>query len=133
MFKVVVDRSVLIDHIRGRTAHFRQLNVAAASGELTLLLPFIVITELFAGNDAKKKAVRVRYDRLLEGIDVVGLSVISAKKAGELARSYKQIPDPADIFIAAIAIEQGARIATYNTRHFKQIRGVKLFDFAKLQ
>lgn len=131
MSNVLVDTSILIDHIRGITHHFEQLNTFSASGEIKLLLPFIVIAELFAGTDARKRAVRLRYDRLLEGIDVVGLSVVSAKKAGELARTYQQIPDPVDIFIAAIALEQEALIATHNTKHFKQIRGLTLFNFAQ--
>jgi predicted nucleic acid-binding protein len=64
----------------------------------------------------------------IKGENLIGLTLTSTQIAGELIRKYKQIPDPVDLIIAAIAIEQEALIATKNRKHFQQIKEVKLFN-----
>lgn len=131
MTKVVIDTSIFIDHLRGTSADFKRLESERLAGNLELLVPHVVIIELFAGREARKRRSRDVLDRLLSGFPVVGLSVWSAKMSGGLIRAYPQIPDPFDLLIAAIALEQEAVIATHNEKHFKQISDVALFDFGK--
>jgi predicted nucleic acid-binding protein len=106
MVKVIVDTSVLIDHLKNRSTHFLALINEKLSGEIELLIPYIAIIELYAGEDAKQKKAREAITKTLEGTSFIDLTLVSAQKAGELMRVYKQIPDPLDLIIAAIAIEQ---------------------------
>lgn len=128
MSKIIIDTSLLISHLRGISDDFKILEAKRVKEDITLLIPNIVIIELFTGEETRKKEIREKIDKLIEGLEVVDLTVVSAKKAGELQRTYKQIPDLPDFIIAAIALEQEAQIATHNAKHFKQIRGVKLFN-----
>jgi len=129
MSKIIIDTSILIGHLRGSSSDFKLLETKKATEDITLLIPHIVIVELFTGEEARKKDIRAKIDKLIEGLEVVGLTVASAKKAGDLQRTYKQIPDLPDLIIAAIAIEQEAQVATHNKKHFEQIRGLKLYNF----
>lgn len=130
MYNIIIDTSILIDHLRGISRDFRLLETKKATESVSLLIPHIVIVELFTGEEARKKDIRKKIDKLIEGLEVIGLTVSSAKKAGDLQRTYKQIPDLPDLIIAAIALEQEAQIATHNKKHFGQIKRVKLYDFS---
>lgn len=127
ILKVVVDTSILIDHLRGTSQDFKILESLRLKKEVELLIPLIVITELFAGKEARKKRATEIFNQLIKGLTLIGLNIDSAKKAGELIRTYPQIPDPFDFLIAAIALDENAYIATHNIKHFKQISGIKLF------
>ncbi len=129
MVKVIVDTSILIDHLKNRSTHFLTLIEKKLSGEIELFIPYIAIIELYAGEDAKQKKAREAITKTLEGTSFIDLTLVSAQKAGELIRIYKQIPDPLDLIIAAIAIEQDAQVATHNRKHFEQIRGLKIYSF----
>lgn len=129
MFNVVIDTSIIISHLRGISGDLGQLLTLKDQDKITIFIPHIVIVELFAGQEAKKKTDRQRLEKIIEKFASVELSVESAKQAGDLVRIYSQIPDANDLIIAAIAMEQEAQIATHNRKHFEQIRGVKLFVF----
>lgn len=129
MVKVIVDTSIIIDHLKNRSTHFLTLMEKKLSGEIELLIPYIAIIELYAGEDARQKKAREKIAKTLEGTNFIDLTLSSAQKAGELMRIYKQLPDPLDLIIAAIAIEQDAQVATHNKKHFEQIKGLKLYDF----
>lgn len=129
MSNIVVDTSVIIDHIRGTSDDLRTLQTYKISHGIQLLVPHIVIVELFVGRETQRKVGREKVERILQKFELVGLSFSSAEIAGTLIRTYKQIPDPFDLLIAAIAIEQEAQVATHNKKHFEQIRGLKLYNF----
>jgi len=129
MFNIIVDTSVVIDHLRRRSNHLLELEDQSNIGKVRLLIPHIIITELYIGKEARNKAGREIIDSVLKNLEIVGFTVSSAKLAGELIRTYQQIPDPFDLLIAAIAIEQDAQVATHNKKHFEQIRGLKLYNF----
>lgn len=129
MSNIIVDTSVIIDHIRGTSDHLRALQTYKISHGIQLFIPHIVIVEIFVGRETQRKVGREKVERILQKFELVGLSFSSAKIAGRLIRTYKQIPDPFDLLIAAIAIEQDAQVATHNKKHFEQIRGLKLYDF----
>jgi len=132
MSDVVVDTSVIVDYKRGFSADFEKLELARLEGAIRLFIPHTVIAELFAGEEANKKQIRTDLDEMVSGIEPVGLSQYSARILGELMRVYSQIPDVADLMIAAVALEQKAQVATHNEKHFAQIRGIELFDFSKI-
>lgn len=129
MFNVVIDTSVVINHLKGSSDDLKQLLTLQNQDGIRILIPYIVIVELFAGQEAKRKADRQRLEKIIGRFATIGLSIESAKQAGDLIRIYSQIPGANDLIIAAIAMEQEAQIATHNRKHFEQIRGVKLFEF----
>lgn len=55
MFNIIVDTSVVIDHLRGRSNHFIDLKDQRSIGKVRLLIPHIVITELYIGKEARNK------------------------------------------------------------------------------
>ncbi|MBI2029922.1 PIN domain-containing protein [Candidatus Gottesmanbacteria bacterium] len=128
--RVIIDTSILIDHLRGTSEDFKLLDNLRIQGKIELLIPDIVICELFAGKEARKKKVQENFNKLIEDLSVTGLTINSAKIAGKLIRTYTQIPDPFDFLIAAVAIEQNAYIATHNIKHFKQIPQIKLLKIS---
>ena len=132
MSDIVIDTSIFINHIRGTSRDLQLLKEESIFKKFRLLVPHMVISELYAGEEVKRKIIRQEIEKILSNFGVVGLTEESAKIAGDLMRIYKQIPDPIDLMIAAIALEQDAEVATHNVKHFKQIRGLKLFDFSKI-
>ncbi len=131
MYKVIIDTSIIIDYFRGNSIYLEELITKRAQNKVMLLVPHIVIIELFAGLDANRKRMRQSYEELLNKFEIVGLTLDSAKKAGEFIRTYQRIPGSFDLLIAAIALEQGAQIATHNKKHFQQILGIELYEFIK--
>ena len=65
-------------------------------------------------------------EEIIEIILFVNLDETLAKVAGELARNYRI--DGFDAIIAATAMVHNADLATLNTKHFKNIKGLKLYD-----
>ena len=124
MVKVVVDTSVIIDHLRQRSSHFLELEEKRLSGEVKIYVPYVVVVELYAGQNAKRKKIRDLIGLALTDVEFIGLDFASSKKA---------IPGSIDSIIAAIAIEHDAQVATHNKKHFEQIKGLRLYDFLELK
>ncbi len=114
---IVVDTSVLIDHLRGEEAARGALRGAAADGE-RLVASVLTRVEVLAGmRIAEERATR----RLLDSLDWIEVDAELAERAGILANRY--LPshpgvDPVDYVIAATAERLDARLWTRNVRHF---------------
>ena len=128
MVKVVVDTSILIDHLRQKSDKFIRLTELQDEGKIKILIPHIVVTELFVGKSTKKKKIEKSLDKFLSGFELMKMSYRSSKKAGELIREYPNINDAYDLLIAAMALEDKAHIFTLNVKHFKPIKGLKLYE-----
>ncbi len=128
MVSVVVDTSILIDHLRKASTTFIELSKLQSERKVRLLIPLIVVVELFTGKSTKSKKVERLIDRILDEVELVVLTRKSAKIAGGLVRDYKNLSDPFDLLIAAIALERKALVATLNVKHFKSIKGLKLYE-----
>ncbi len=127
VIKIVVDTSLLVNHLRKTTEDFNRLTELDDEGKVRILIPYEVVTEMFAGASAAKKPERQAIENIIDRAVLVGLTRNSAIHAGELIRKYPQIPGLIDLIIAAIAIEQKALVATHNPKHFQTIRGVKIW------
>ena len=103
------------------------------SGEIKIYVPYVVVVELYAGQNAKRRKIRDLIGLALTDLEFIGLDFNSSKKAGEVIRNYSQIPGSIDAMIAAIAIEHDAQVATHNKKHFEQIKGLRLYDFLELK
>ena len=114
---IVVDTSVLIDHLRGDEAARHALRDAAAAGE-RLAASVLTRVEVLAGMRAHEEAAT---RRLLDSLDWIEVDTDLAERAGVLANRYlRSHPgiDPVDYVIAATAEHLAARLWTRNVRHF---------------
>lgn len=121
---VVIDTSVLIDHLRGNEAARAVLRGAATAGQ-RLYASVLTKVEVLAGvRPSEEYATR----RLLDSLDWVDVDNQLAEVAGMLARQY--LPshpgvDPVDYIIAATTQRLGAELWTRNVRHFPMFPGLR--------
>lgn len=114
---VVVDSSVLIDHLRGEPAAKAALTAARAAGERAVASSLTKV-ELIAG---MRSGERRRTRELFSILRWIPVTDEIAERAGELARRFRashQGVDVVDYVIAATAEELEAALWTTNVRHF---------------
>jgi predicted nucleic acid-binding protein len=115
--KVVVDTSVLIDHLRGVPAAVDVLVEAVRRGD-ELWSVAAVRTEVLVGMRPTEAAPT---HALLDQFHWLDVDPALADRAGELGRRYlRSHPgvDTVDCLIAAAVQSLGARLLTTNVRHF---------------
>lgn len=122
MEKVVIDTSVIVDFIRAKKGVLPVL----LQKKNRLYIPTIVIAELWAGESVNDLDEQKLTERLLTGFKTVGLTKQIAKHTGELIRNSR-VEEPADAIVAASALYLDARLATSNIKHFKKVKGLRLF------
>jgi predicted nucleic acid-binding protein len=114
---IVVDTSVLIDHLRGDERARTALSEALRDRE-RLHGSVMTKVEILAGmRDEEEERTR----RLLNLLDWVSVTDPIAERAGELAGVYLHSHpgvDPIDYVIAATTEQLGAELWTRNSRHF---------------
>lgn len=124
---VVVDTSIIIDHIRqpdDKLTYLRKLADKHLQKNLTISI--ITIQELYEGQSTKDKA---RHKKLINTITLFGIRSYTyevAKLAGEIARDTVSKIDLADAAIAATAIINKAQLATLNKKDFQGIKDLEL-------
>ena len=126
MAKVVVDTSVIIDHLRIGKGLWEELVKLVEARELELYCSPIVITELWAGESINKDSMRQKIEKLIALLKRIEISDSLAMRAGELMRVYGL--SGFDALIAASALEINASVATANFKHFKKVVGLKSFE-----
>lgn len=120
---IVVDTSVLIDHLRDVSAATDALDQALASGE-HIRASVLTRSEIRAGQRPGEESGT---ERLLDLLDWIPVSVDIADRAGTLARRYrKSYPgvDLTDYVVAATVEVSGATLWTLNIKHFPMFPGV---------
>ena len=120
---IVIDTSVLIDHLRGNEASREALRSAAVAGE-RLTASVLTKVEVLAGMRTTEEATT---RRLLDNLDWVEVDDGLAERAGDLANRYlRSHPgiDPVDYVIAATVQRLDARLWTRNVRHFPMFPGL---------
>jgi predicted nucleic acid-binding protein len=120
---IVIDTSVLIDHLRGVEGARDSLRNAAKTGE-RLASSVMTKIEVLAGMRADEEpATR----RLLDSLDLIEVDDTVAERAGMLANRYlRSHPgvDPVDYVIAATTQHLGAELWTRNLKHFPMFPGL---------
>lgn len=125
--KVLIDTSVIIDHLRKRDKQKSTLfNIA---GRFDLFVSSITVFELFAGatDERKKKDI----ENIISTTEVVSFSTDIAKEAGELYISLKKenrILEIRDIFIAATAVTFNLPIVPLNREHFERVKKIEILS-----
>jgi len=123
---LVFDTSLLIDNLRGG----KQLENVYLNTKQDdrLLLPTIVITELFSGLSSKEANIIRKIKLLVSHFEKIQLTESIAQETGVLIRNLGKIVELPDFIIAATAMEIGAQVVTLNNKHFQKIPGVGVWE-----
>lgn len=124
--RLVIDSSVLIDHLRGGEASSILFN-RIEEQNAQLFIPTIVIFELFAGKSSAREKVVVKITNLIKDFKRIELTEEVALRAGKLYRETGKHISPQDYIIAASALEIGGVVVTLNKKHFEKIPGLNLY------
>jgi predicted nucleic acid-binding protein len=121
---IVVDTSILVDHLRGDDRARDALTESLRTRE-RLCGSVMTKVEILAGmRDGEEKRTR----RLMNLLDWVPVSDPIGERAGELARVYlRSHPgvDPVDYVIAATTEHLGADLWTRNSKHFPMFSDIR--------
>lgn len=122
--KTILDTSVIVDLFAGNPSA-----VGAIDGKQTLLLPVIVIGELYSGamRSTRREDNLARLEQFVESCLVLDCTTETAKFYGvvieELAKKGNPIPTN-DCWIAALALQHEAEVLTRDS-HFQKVRGLQ--------
>ncbi|KXP13831.1 hypothetical protein AXK60_23570 [Tsukamurella pseudospumae] len=120
---MLLDTSILIDHLRGRPEAHERLSASRREGR-HLLASVLTRTEVLGGMRASEKSSTRALLSVFEWIEV---SQEIADAAGALAREYRASHsgiDIADYVIAATTTASGAELWTRNVKHFPMFPGL---------
>jgi predicted nucleic acid-binding protein len=118
---IVLDTSVLVDHLRGSSPATDYLASLATRPSCSEISRIEVIQGL-------RSSERRAADRLFALIAWVPVSESVARRAGELGRRWRRSHPGigvADLAIAATAEEIGASLATRNLKHFPMFEDLR--------
>jgi predicted nucleic acid-binding protein len=124
--KLITDTSILIDFLRGGEAGTNFFNQIKKQ-EFELLIPTIIIFELFSGKSAENPTVLKKITNFLASFKRIELTEAIAIRAGQLYRQTGRTLGPQDYIIAASALEINATVVTLNTKHFGQIPNLNIY------
>ncbi|MFZ0160860.1 MAG: type II toxin-antitoxin system VapC family toxin [Kineosporiaceae bacterium] len=114
---ILLDTSILIDHLRGTPDARAALKAAVRDGE-RLAASVLTKVEVLSGmRPEEEQATR----GLLASLDLIAVDDAVAERAGGLANQYlRSYPgvDPVDYVIAATAQHLDAALWTRNLKHF---------------
>lgn len=118
---IVLDTTVLVDHIRGSEAaraYLRGLRDLPACSEVTR-------TELLRGiRSGERRAT----DSLMANLQWISVDERISRRAGELGRRYRRSHSTigvADLLIAATVELSAGELATSNVRDFPMFKGLR--------
>jgi tRNA(fMet)-specific endonuclease VapC len=122
--KICLDTDVSIAIINGEE---RVINLLNGLHNLEVYITSITAFELLL----REKRLDVA-KRFVEKAKTIPFRNIDAIKSSAIFKDLKEqgtIIDFRDIFIASICISDDCPLATFNKKHFKRIKGLKLVDF----
>ena len=127
---IMLDADVLI---RGAKGSFDLQGWVSARSQDSFEVAAITVAELWHGVERATPSHRGRRQRYLEGV-LSGLPIIryTEETAREHARIWAELEAAGkmigyyDIIVAATALERGCDLATFNTKHFGAVKGLKV-------
>lgn len=125
--KLVIDTSILIDHLRKGPALKKLFSEIETIESIELYIPTIVLFELFSGNSTRNPQVIKEINNLVRNFQKMPLNSSIARRAGELCRDLPQKIQPPDYIIAASALSIDGTIVTLNKKHFEPITGLQIY------
>lgn len=122
---VILDTSIIIDHIRQRKEESRLFSLAKEFPN-DLAISLITVQELYEGKSTRELKKEQELLDILNGLTILQYDYVIAKKAGEIARDLKTPMEFTDSAIAATAIVYKAKLSTLNSKDFKDIKELEL-------
>ena len=125
MATILVDSSIIFDHLNGRYGRTEFLDRLIQQGHVLACCP-VNITEVYAGlrpgEEAKTKG-------FIDSLECLPVTPAIARQAGLLRRDWRakgQTLSYTDVTIAAIALANGVPLLTDNRKHFPE-EGLELW------
>lgn len=122
---VILDTCILIDMLRQKETFEAKFQAIVRQYECGISM--ITVGELYSGKKVwtlpqAKKDIEL----LLSGLTIRPMTKALSIKAGEIRAKYNI--DLEDAIIAATAIDEERLLVTRNTKHFSQIKELKIID-----
>ena len=119
---MLIDTSILIDHLRGRVEAQQFLSSVLASGQL--ITSAVVEAELISG--ARNLAEQRQIDLFLSRFQIHSIEAADSILSLRLLRDHRLSSNIGwlDCLIAACALRLRLPVATLNERHFRVIPGL---------
>lgn len=117
--QVALDSSIIIEYLRTKKGIFSTLLTHDQSEILELIIPSIVLFELWRGSSMKSETEQQIIDDLLSEFPVISINSDIAKSAGELERNGFTRGN--DALIAASCLAERTQLATLNPKDFSRV------------
>jgi len=123
--RLVLDTSILIDHLRGRPKAATEIIPGAIARGDELWSSYVVRAEVLAGMRAGEETATRDLLGLITWVDVdESLSEAAGVFGRRFLASHPGI-DIADLIVAALADQFGGQLKTTNVKHFPMFKGLK--------
>jgi predicted nucleic acid-binding protein len=117
MATILLDTSVIFDHLNGRCGRTAFLDRLIVQGHILACCP-VNITEVYAG---LRPGEETKTDAFLNSLECLPVTPATARQAGLLRRDWQkkgQTLSYTDVTIAAVALSEGVPLLTGNQKHF---------------
>lgn len=124
MAKILIDTSIIIDHLRLKDKK-QTILYKLFQNDHQLFISILTYAESYAGKSIWqiKKAKTILKD-ILSSIKTLPIEENLSEKAGQISALYNV--DIVDAIIAATALEHKLELVTLNIKDFEKIEGLKL-------
>ncbi|GAB6888524.1 hypothetical protein JCM13304A_20230 [Desulfothermus okinawensis JCM 13304] len=125
---ILIDTSIIIEFLRKQNKQLSYLWKIKEAG-FNCLISTITVFELYAGAITKRH--KKDLNKLMKWMDVIPLTTEIAQRSAEIYKDLKSQNQPIefrDIFIGATAVEVNVLLLTLNEKHFKRIKGIKIYN-----
>jgi tRNA(fMet)-specific endonuclease VapC len=129
---IILDTDVII---RGERGTFDLNRWLASRADEEIQIAAITIAELWHGVERASSTYKVERQNYIRTIlSLVKILSYSETTAFEHARIWAGLESSGrmigfyDLIVAATALEHGSAVATFNQRHFSQVRGLKVIE-----
>jgi predicted nucleic acid-binding protein len=121
---VLVDTNILIDYSKGYSEDFEILLERQYKGEIHILINPVVVMEYLIGVSDNEIDIALSF---LTQFDIVDINFRMGISASRLVQG-KHVSFWKDALIVASCIDSDAMLATKNKKHFKDIKGLQLYE-----
>ena len=126
MQKILIDTSIIIDHLRQKDKS-KTLLYYFRHHQYQLYASIVTHTESYAGKSIWEKTEAMEaLEKLFSYIKILPLEKEISKKAGQISATNHNV-EIIDAIIAATALSHKLELATLNIKDFEKINGLKLF------
>jgi tRNA(fMet)-specific endonuclease VapC len=129
---IILDADVFI---RGEKGVFDLGRWVASRGDDQFEVAAITVAELWHGVERASGAQKIKRQRYLEAVlEVLPVISYTEQTAYEHARIWAKLEASGkmigfyDVIVAATAMERGDAVATFNQRHFAQVKGLTVIE-----